>query len=70
MCRKPIFEELVSDEIEDVLPIRLGGVAAIMVAPAQLLQVVVQVTHRGLRSIHFLRAAKIVVERSFLAAAV
>jgi hypothetical protein len=49
-----------------VLPIRLGGVAAIAVMPAELLQVVVQVAHRDLRSIPFLRAAKIVLKRSFL----
>src|SRR6266536_5191639 len=58
--------ELVGDQIEDVLPIRLGGIAAIAVMPAELLQVVVQIAHRYLRSISFLRAAKIVVERFLL----
>src|SRR6266536_1037853 len=58
--------ELVGDQIEDVLPIRLGGIAAIAVMPAELLQVVVQIAHRYLRSISFLRAAKIVVEHFLL----
>jgi hypothetical protein len=44
--------ELVGDEIEDVFPIRLGGIAAIAVMPAELLQVVVQISHRDLLSLH------------------
>src|SRR5438132_7099510 len=48
--------ELVGDQIEDVLPIRLGGIAAIAVVLADLLQVVVQVTHRYLLSLPFVRA--------------
>jgi hypothetical protein len=40
--------ELVGDEIEDVFPIRLSAEAAVAVAPAELLEVVVQVAHRRL----------------------
>src|SRR4029077_13707515 len=58
--------ELVGDQIEDVLPIRLGGVAAVAVMPAELLQVIVQIAHRYLLSFPFIRAAKIVVERFVL----
>jgi hypothetical protein len=44
--------ELIGDEIEDVLPIRLGGIAAVAVMAAELLQVVVQIPHRDLLSFH------------------
>jgi hypothetical protein len=37
--------QLVGDEVEDVRPVGLGGVAAIAVVPAELLEVVVQVAH-------------------------
>jgi len=40
--------ELVGNEIEDVLPVGLGGEAAVAVATAELLEVVVQVAHRRL----------------------
>ncbi len=38
--------ELIGDQVEDVFPIRLGGIAAVAVTPAELLQVVVQIAHR------------------------
>jgi len=44
--------ELVGDQIEDVFPIRLGGLATVAVVPAELLQVVVQIAHRYLLSFH------------------
>src|SRR6266545_2618635 len=44
------FFELVGDESEDVFPIRLRGIAAIAVVPAELLQVVVQVAQGELLS--------------------
>src|SRR5207237_6083066 len=62
--------ELVGDEIEDVFPIRLGGIATVAVVPAELLQVVVQIAHRYLLSFSSSRPAKIAVERFFLAALV
>src|ERR1700736_3215485 len=40
--------ELVGAEIEDVFPIGLGGVTAVAVATAELLEVIVQVAHRRL----------------------
>ena len=49
--------ELVGDQVQDVLPIRLGGIAAIAVMPAELFQGVVQIAHRCLRSFPFVRAA-------------
>src|ERR1700694_1480219 len=40
--------ELVGAEIEDVLPVGLRCVTAVAVAPAELLEVIVQVAHRRL----------------------
>ena len=37
--------QLIGDEIEDVFPVGLGGIAAIAVMPAELFEVVVQVAH-------------------------
>ena len=37
--------QLIGDQIEDVFAVRLGGIAAIAVMPAELFEVVVQVTH-------------------------
>ena len=37
--------ELIGDQIEDVLPVGLGGVAAVAVMAADLFEVVVQVAH-------------------------
>ena len=39
--------QLVGDEIEDVRPVGLGGVAAVTVVPAEFLEVVVQVAHES-----------------------
>jgi hypothetical protein len=39
------LEDLIRDQVEDVLAVDLGGVAAIAVMPAELLEVVVQVAH-------------------------
>ncbi len=40
--------ELVGDQVEDVLPVGLGGETAVAVATAELFEVVVQVAHRRL----------------------
>ena len=37
--------QLIGDDIEDVFPVGLGGIAAIAVMPAEFFEVVVQVTH-------------------------
>lgn len=37
--------ELVGDEIEDLFPVGLGGVAAIAVTPTKLFQGIVQIAH-------------------------
>ncbi len=39
--------ELIGDQVQDVLPIRLGGIAAVTVTPAELLQVVVEIAHQN-----------------------
>jgi hypothetical protein len=51
---EPHLVELIGDEIEDVFPIRLSGIAAVPVVPAELLQVVVQIAHRYLLSLPFI----------------
>ena len=38
--------QLIGDYIQDVLAVGLSGVAAVAVMPAEVLEVVVQVTHR------------------------
>ena len=41
----PHLVQLIGDQIQDVFPIGLSGVAAIAVMPAEFFEVVVQVTH-------------------------
>ena len=55
---EPYLLELIGDQVEDVFSVGLRRVAAVAIAPAELLQVVVQVPHSCL--------LQIVVQRCFL----